>query len=666
MLATLTPPAPPAWDHTPAQILSTTKDYIERLVRFNDELALIETPTVANVLIPYGDFANANYEFESRIPFYQYVLEDAALRDAGQEASRLINEADIEQSLRVDLYEVFKRLADSNPTDFPNAEAKRLLEKVILGFERNGLHLSEAKRAELKAHQSKLNELLLVFSKNSNEEDGFVSFTLEELEGVPELVVNQFEVDDDGLYKVLFKYPDIFPVLKFARREATRKRAFVQDANKLTQNGPLLEQLVRTRFHMAHTLGYDNFSKYVLEDRLAKTERRVVDFLEDLKRRLTPLALEELAKLKALKGDKDFYIWDQRFYDNLMLEREYQVNTTKISEYFPLQSTIEKMFGFYERIFDVKFVEEPKVRAWHPDVKQFAVYQNITRNTAQGEQFLGWLYLDLHPRKGKYGHAANFGLTPGYVDKQGHQVRPVTALVCNFSKPTKSAPSLLKHDEVVTFFHELGHGMHDLLSFTCYARFHGTNVPRDFVEAPSQSFEYWTWSKDEIKALSSHYQTGEPIPDVLVDQLVKSKNVNGALFNLRQLHFALFDMKLHTISSEDELAQLDLLKLWNDLREQVCHISNGGTLTYGYGSFGHIAGGYESGYYGYLFSKVYADDIYYSIFKGDPLNVENGIRYRDKVLAKGNSRDVLDGVVELLGREPNLDAFLKELGVNDD
>ncbi|CAK7895048.1 saccharolysin [[Candida] anglica] len=672
-----TPTTPPNWDHTPEQVIELTKEFIDRYIKLNDEIVAIESPTVDNVLIPLARHENKEDHLANQLSFYQYVSDNKELRDAAQEASRLVDSAFIEQGMRVDLYNVFQKVNESKD-EIKDPETKRFLEKVVTAFKRNGLHLQEEQRNKLKELQKKLADLGLEFSKNSNEEEGFELFTKEELEGVPESVVSQFEKDEEsGKYKMTFKYPDIFPVLKYAKHQETRKRAFIGDANKLKQNAPLLENLISTRFEVAKLLGYSTYSEYVLEERLAKNEKRVLDFLGDLQKKLTPLAVKELEKLKQLK-DEDFqergleiqdeyYIWDNRFYDNLMLEKEYQVDNAKIAEYFPLESTVSKMLGFYERIFDISVVElkddDENKKIWHSDVKQFAVYQNINHGSPKNE-FIGWLYFDLHPRKGKYGHAANFGLAPGYLKEDGEtRSRPVTALVCNFTKPSKDKPSLLKHDEVVTFFHELGHGMHDLLGRTKYGRFHGTNVPRDFVEAPSQSFEYWTWSVNEIKSLSSHFETGEQLDDDLIAQLVKSKNVNGALANLRQLHFAFFDMKLHTISKEEDLRKVDLVSLWNNLREEICLISNGGIDTYGYGSFGHIAGGYESGYYGYLFSKVYADDIYYSIFKKDPLNVENGMKYRDSVLSKGDSRDVLESLVELLGREPTLDAFLEELGL---
>lgn len=364
-------------------------------------------------------------------------------------------------------------------------------------------------------------------------------------------------------------------------------------------------------------------------------------------------------KALSLPEDPTFNVWDYRYFDRLLLEKEYEVDDQKISEYFPMQSTIEKMLGIFEVLFKLKFEEVTGAdrAVWHEDCKQFAVWKNDTGS----DEFVGWLYFDLHPREGKYGHAANFNLSPGYVDKDGKRVYPVTALVCNFSKPTATKPSLLKHDEVVTFFHELGHGIHDLVSVTKYARFHGTNVARDFVEAPSQMLEYWCWQPEELKGLSSHYtEEGKTIDDDLIAKIVKSKHVNGGLFNLRQLHFALFDMTLHTSDGN-----IDVTKTWNGMREDIALMQQGNETTYGYGSFGHLMGGYDSGYYGYLWSQVFAADIFYTEFLADPMNTTNGLRYRDTILKPGGSREALDSLKELLGREPNNVAFLSELGVEN-
>ena len=260
------------------------------------------------------------------------------------------------------------------------------------------------------------------------------------------------------------------------------------------------------------------------------------------------------------------------------------------------------------------------------------------------------------------GSAANFGISSSYVKSDGSRSYPVTALVCNFSKPTKEKPALLKHSEITTFFHELGHGIHDLVGGNAIGRFNGPGAtPWDFVEAPSQMLEFWTWNKSELKSLSKHFETGEKIPDGLLDSLVRTKHVNGALFALRQLHFGLFDMKVHTTK---DFSKLDVTELWNNLREEVCLIDNGDMMTKGFNSFGHImSDSYSAGYYGYMWAEVFASDMYYTRFIKDPLNSEAGVQYRDIILKRGGLYEIEDNLTEFLGRKPNNKAFLKELGL---
>lgn len=237
------------------------------------------------------------------------------------------------------------------------------------------------------------------------------------------------------------------------------------------------------------------------------------------------------------------------------------------------------MLNIFEKLFGLVFVElnaedrkniSPTGKAedivWHEDVIMFSVWND----QSEGGEFVGYLYLDMHPRPSKYGHAANFNLQPGFLEPDGKtRWYPATALVCNFSKPTPKKPSLLKHDEVVTLFHELGHGIHDLAGRTKFSRFHGTSTVRDFVEAPSQMLENWCWTPSQIKSLSGHFETGDKIPDDLVERLVSTKNVNGALFNLRQLHFGIFDMAVHSPKSHDEVEKLNPAALYNDLRVEI-------------------------------------------------------------------------------------------------
>ncbi|KAK9381580.1 uncharacterized protein V2V93DRAFT_367323 [Kockiozyma suomiensis] len=662
-----TPPqAPPTWTLTPEQITSEMEILLADAKKLQDEVSATQDPTFESVIKTLGDASNVRDGLVNQLTFYQHISTDKDVRDSSNKAEEFYRDFEIESSMREDLFKVVNAVYNSKPDIDP--ESKRLLEKMNLDFVRNGLALPIETREELKVLQKKLSNLEVQYNKNLGEETGFIMFTADELDGVPEDIVSQF-AEVDGKYKMTYKYPDLFPVMKYAKNPDTRRRAFVGDQNKVMENTELLMKAVKLRADIAHLLGYKTHAAYVLEDRMAKSPEKVMTFLNDLRTKLSIAGKAEITKLLELKAedqkalslpeDPTFNVWDYRYFDRLLLEKEYEVDDQKISEYFPMQSTIEKMLGIFEVLFKLKFEEVTGAdrAVWHEDCKQFAVWKNDTGS----DEFVGWLYFDLHPREGKYGHAANFNLSPGYVDKDGKRVYPVTALVCNFSKPTATKPSLLKHDEVVTFFHELGHGIHDLVSVTKYARFHGTNVARDFVEAPSQMLEYWCWQPEELKGLSSHYtEEGKTIDDDLIAKIVKSKHVNGGLFNLRQLHFALFDMTLHTSDGN-----IDVTKTWNGMREDIALMQQGNETTYGYGSFGHLMGGYDSGYYGYLWSQVFAADIFYTEFLADPMNTTNGLRYRDTILKPGGSREALDSLKELLGREPNNVAFLSELGVEN-
>ncbi|CCH47014.1 saccharolysin [Wickerhamomyces ciferrii] len=665
------PQAPPSWNHSSEEILKLTEDYIKRNTELNDKIAkLVDNPTVENAFQPIATFDNENDGLINVLTFYQHVSANKELRDASTQSEQKFRDFGIEQSLREDLYKVFHKLYQETANyDSLTEETKKYLKDIDNDYRRNGLALSEEKRNQIKEIQKKLSNLSLEFGKNLGEQQEFILFTKEELDGVPQDVIDQFEKTEDDKLKMTFKYPDIFPVLKYAKNEETRKKAFIGDQNKVPQNEPLLIETVKLRSELSQLLGYENFAEYVLEKKMAKNSKTVLSFLDDLKKKLTPLALKEREHLLALKNEhlkeqglpesKSYNVWDHRFYDTLLLEREYKVDQQKISEYFPIKETIDKMLGIFSKLMNLKFIESSieEKSVWHEDVKQFAVW-NL--DDSSNPKFVGWLYFDLHPRDGKYGHAANFGIYPGYNKTDGSRAYPVTALVCNFSKPTKDKPSLLKHDEVTTFFHELGHGIHDLVGNTEYGKYHGpSGCSWDFVEAPSQMLEYWTWSKDELRDLSSHYKTGDKIDDELIDSLIRSKHVNGGLFNLRQLHFGLFDMTLH---SKNE--SIDIAKFWNESRESIALVSSGGEITKGFNSFNHIMGGYQAGYYGYLWSQVFAADIYYTKFKSNPLDNKVGVQYRDIILARGGSKEENYNLRELLGREPNNEAFSKELGLS--
>lgn len=735
------PQAPPLFTGTPNSILEETTRLLDRSKELQDKIVADvkrEDATFENTVLPMAYDENTMGLETHIIGFYQSVSTNQDLRNASTEAEKKMDDFSIESSMREDVFKVvdaaFEKAKKGESKLDP--ESMRLLEKERKSYIRNGLGLEAGpKRDRFKEIKKRLSQLSIVFQKNLNEENGGIWFTPEQLDGVPEDVLSGLtkgEGENEGQLRLSFKYPDLFPTLKYATNAETRKKVFIQNENKLNQNIPIFKESIVLRDEAARLLGYPNHAAFKIEDKMAKNPKTVDDFLGDLKSRLTKGGKQELKDLTALKEsdvkksekqfDGHYFLWDNRFYDRLMLERDYSLDQQKIAEYFPLQTSIRGMLEIFETLFGLVFVEvtgedrtsiSPSGKGddivWHPDVQLFSVWND----EGEGSGFVGYLYLDLHPREGKYGHAANFNIQPGYIDEKGNRHYPCTALVCNFSKPTPKKPSLLKHEEVVTLFHELGHGIHDLVSKTLYSRFHGTNTVRDFVEAPSQMLENWCWTPSQLKALSHHYSSLSPeyeaawkeqpenkvsttkpdekLPDDLIENVIKTKHVNDALANLRQLHFGIFDMTVHEPKSHADIKDLKVSSLYNRLRKEIVGIDGPEVLGegddwgmypvhplwlylnvlllitsigHGQATFGHLMGGYDAGYYGYLSSQVYSADMFFSVFAKDPMNPEEGRRYRHTVLEKGGRQDEMETLREFLGREPSTEAFYKELGLS--
>jgi len=475
------PQAPPLFTATPESLISDTRRLIDRSRGVQDHIVKSVTSDSAsfkNALLPIAQDDN-HMALESHIiGFYQAVSTDAKLRDASTEAEKEMDDYGIEAAMREDVFKLLD--AAVNKKEQLDPESQRLLEKEHKGYIRMGLGVPAGpQRDRFKEIKKRLSELSIMFQKNLNEEQGGLWFTLEELEGVPKDVVeglHKGKGEHEGKVRLTFKYPDLFPTLKYAKNAEVRRKVFVENENKCNQNVPLFREAIVLRDEAARILGYPNHATFRIEDKMAKTPKTVDDFLSDLRGRLAPGGLEEIKKLKTLKdtdlkqrglekqNDGKYYLWDNRYYDTLMLEQEYSLDQEAIAEYFPLQTCIQGMLQIFEELFGLVFVQvtgedrdkiSPSGKGddivWHSDVQVFSVWDD----EAEGSGFVGYLYLDLHPRDGKYGHAANFNLQPGFIDSNGTRRYPATALVCNFSKPTPKKPSLLKHDEVVTLFHEV-------------------------------------------------------------------------------------------------------------------------------------------------------------------------------------------------------------------
>jgi len=391
---------------------------------------------------------------------------------------------------------------------------------------------------------------------------------------------------------------------------------------------------------------------------MAGGAERVKGFLSELADKLRPLLEEELKDMRELKvadgaPDPTIYAWDRAYYCKRLEERRYQVDHEVLKQYFPLETVKEGLLAIYQNLLGLTFATEAPLEAaaWHKDVRAFRV-----TDTASGE-LVGFFYTDLHPRDGKYGHAACFGLQPA-CELRGAWMPPVAACVCNFPSPRDGGgAALLSHREVETFFHEFGHVMHQLCSKATMARFSGTRVERDFVEAPSQMLENWCWERESLCRMSCHHETAAPLPEELLAALLAAKKANAGVVNMRQIALASFDQAIHTAP------EADTAQVFARLSQELLQVpaSPGTNMA---ATFGHMAGGYDAQYYGYMWSDVYSADMFESRFlKEGILSPVTGMSYRKEILEPGGSRDAMDSLKAFLGREPIQEPFLRSKGL---
>jgi len=566
-------------------------------------------------------------------------------------------------AMRKDVFDSILAFSKTDEAKSLSPEHQRYLEKAVTDGKRNGLHLSEEAREEIKNVKKRISELGISFNKNLNEDTTFLMLEEAELTGVPEDLVKSFEKDPEtGKLKVTMKYPHFFPVTRKCNNPNTRlTMEKTYQSRCMKENTEILEEIVTLRQKEAKLLGYENHAAYIQEVRMAKDPATVKSFLGELGVKLKPLWEEEQKVLLQMKeaeakelgfefsGKLDF--WDFRYYMAMVEEKQYAVDQEKLKEYFPMEVVTAGMMDIYQKILGLKFTKLEDVEVWHEDVEMWKV------DDLQSGENIGFFYLDLYPRDGKYGHACMMQLQPGCLDKDGKRQKSVVVMLTNFSKPTKDKPSLLDHKEVETYFHEFGHVMHGICSKTNTSRFFGTNVERDFVEAPSQMLENWVWQEESLRLMSRHYKDGTPLPKEMLDKLVASKNANAGGFNLRQVFLATFDQRLHTMNTAPDTAQLV-----RDIYKEIVGIDTIPGTNFA-AIFGHLVG-YDAQYYGYLWSEVYSQDMFASRFaKEGVMNPKTGLDYRNMILGPGGSLDGQELLKNFLGREPSQEAFLRDKGL---
>jgi len=583
--------------------------------------------------------------------------DDAARNQADEgkaEFAKFFNEISLDENL----YRAVKDYSETAEAKSLTGYKARFTQKTVEDFERNGFALPKEKRDELKAINDKLADLTILFQKNIAEVSDYLMVDETEIDGLQEDYKNARR-QEDGKYKIDLTYPSYVPFMKFSNSESARKKLYTLYNNRAaTKNPEVLIKVLILRQQMAELLGFKTYAEYRTGDRMAKTPQNVWDFENNLIDKLKEKAqidYDELLSVKRVKlGDETIDViqpWESGYYNNILLKEKYELDQNLVKEYFETNNVIDGLFQITQNLFGVEYEEIKDPSVWHKDVRLF--------NVKQDGKIISRFYIDLYPRPNKYSHAACFPMIGSKETENGPQF-PTATLVCNFPAATADMPSLLPHGDVETFFHEFGHVLHSVLTKTKLSSQSGTSVSRDFVEAPSQIFENWTWNYESLKLFAKHYKTGEVLPKELFDKMLAAKNVGSGLAFTQQVYYGILDFTLH--DKYDPTSSKPVVEVMKELQNEITlYPYLDGTQMFA--AFGHLMG-YAAGYYSYLWALVYADDMFSVFDKNGLMDVNTGKRYRDIILANGSSRDELEMVVEFLGRQPSQDAFFKAIGLN--
>jgi len=564
--------------------------------------------------------------------------------------------------------ELFKKVeyVHENERDSLNHEDKRLLEVTYKSFVRNGAKLNDESKAELRKVDEELSVLSPKFSNNTlgATNDYELWLSKDDLDGLPEMYLESAKMaaksknrPDEWL--VTLQMPSLFPFMKFSTRRDLRKELSMAMGTKCTSgkfdNRELIKKIVSLNHRRAQILGYNNYADFVLEKRMAKDADAVMDFLNDLYNSSYDVAVSEVDDLRAFAkktdGVEDFRTWDVSYYTEKLKKELFDLDEDALRPYFKSENVVNGVFKIAEKLYGLTFEQLDDVQVYHEDVKVYEV------KDADGSH-VGVLYEDLYPREGKRSGAwMNELQSQGLVG--GEIRRPHVSFTCNLTKSTETKPSLLTYSEVETIFHEFGHCLHGLLSDCKYTSVGGTSVYWDFVELPSQIMENWVGEKEALSLFAHHYETGEVIPEELIEKINKSKNFMQGSMYLRQLSFGYLDMAFYGQDNkvEDVLAHEDKALEKTRLLPKTEGVSIAC-------SFGHIfAGGYSAGYYSYKWAEVLEADAFAKFKQDGIFNKETAASFRENVLSKGNLEDPMELYKKFRGREPKVEALLERDGL---
>ena len=598
------------------------------------------------------------------------VCDEPQLRKAYNEALPIVTQFWIGLS-QSSLSQKYKAIKESDGFKNLSAVRQRIINEELIDFKLAGAFLPEDKKAELKTVKETLAQESQKFSENlldATNAYGLLVDDEKDLAGIPADDIAAFKETAQAAnqedYRITLQIPHYLAVLQYAQNRKLREtlyHAYVIRASELDfdgkfNNNDVMRRIVDLRAQEARLLGYRNYGEVSLATKMAKTPEEVVAFLRDLAQKSLPQAKADMAEVKAFAKDNlgiaDPQSWDLPYASEKLREARYAYSDQEVKQYFTLPAVFNGLFGLVQTLFNIRIVKD-NAPVWHPDVQFFRI------ENAQGEK-IAQFYVDLYARPNKRGGA--------WMDNDrtrnrlyGSLQTPVAYLVCNFAKPVGDKPALLTHDDVLTLFHEFGHGLHHMLSRIEEPSASGINgVEWDAVECPSQFMENFAWDWTVLESLTSHVQTGEKLPRSLYDKMLAAKNFQSAMAMVRQLEFGLFDMLLHTEFDSQKDNILDLLA---QVREEVA-VTQQPDYNRFPNSFSHIfAGGYAAGYYSYKWAEVLSSDAFSLFEETGVLNPETGKKWLNEVLAVGSSRPAMDSFIAFRGRTPKIDALLRHSGI---
>ena len=643
-------------------------EQIEKIINNPDE------PTFENTIIPEDEVKGRKhyYDLLSRVESVFFNMLSAETNDEmdalAQKMSPILTKHGNDVSLNPKIFERVKYVYEHHGELTP--EENCLLEKSYEGFVRSGALLDEAGKDRLRKLTEEASMLSLQFSQNVLKENKAYTLHItdeQQLDGLPNTAREAAHeaAKEHGLKGWVFTLdaPSYGPFMMYSTQRELRKELYMA-RNTLcikdndTNNLELCKRLINLRREMAQLLGYDTFADYVMKHRMATKVENVYKLLNDLIEAYKPKAIEEREEVETLAKEEEgaafkMESWDLAYYSQLLKKKKYDLDPEMLRPYLELGNVIKGVFGLATRLYGITFKENKDIPVYHPDVKPYEVYD-------KDGSYLAVLYVDFHPRKGKRDGAWMTEFQGQWIERDGTNVRPHASLVMNFSKPTEDKPALLRLGEVETFLHEFGHSLHGIFANTRFESLSGTNVWWDFVELPSQFMENFAVEKEFLRTFAFHYQTGEPMPDELIEKVIASRNYGAATACLRQVSFGLLDMAYYTQKKEftEDIISFEK-KAWapaiiDEQRMDTCMTVQ----------FSHImAGGYAAGYYSYKWAEVLDADAF-SVFKKEGIfNQATAQRFRDNILSRGGTEHPMTLYKRFRGQEPTIDALKERDGL---